>query len=396
MKYITSESVTQGHPDKLCDQISDSILDAFLSGDPESHVAVECMVSNNLLVIAGEVTSSVSVDIAAVARKVMSDIGYTSQHIGIDAENCIVVTNIHQQSSDIMRGVKKASDVLGAGDQGTVYGYACDETPDLLPLPTYLAHALTMQLDLLRKNGDLPFLLPDGKSQVTVLYDENHRPVHISDVVVSAQHKEDIDIYDLRNQLKEKVIAPVLSSWFLSDSTRYLINPTGRFVIGGPFGDTGLTGRKIIVDTYGGEIPHGGGAFSGKDATKVDRSAAYMARYIAKNIVAAGLAKRCQVSLSYAIGYQEPVAIDIETFKTSPVSREDLQIAVLKIFDLSPKGMIEELHLRKPIYRQTSAYGHFNNFNDFEWEKVDKQEKIKYVLKDMNKTNAVFFKRSHA
>lgn len=380
MNYLTSESVTQGHPDKLCDQISDAILDEYLKGDPESHVAVECMVSKNLLVIAGEVTSLSIVDIEETARKVMLDVGYTSNDIGIDGSNCIVLTNLHQQSPDINQGVSQSSGIIGAGDQGTVYGYATNETSDLMPLSIYLAHSLTRQLDLMRHMGRLPFLLPDGKAQVTILYDDHQLPLYISDVVISAQHTEEVTIQELRKQLKEKVIEPILPTRLLREETRYLINPTGRFVVGGPFGDTGLTGRKIVVDTYGGVIPHGGGAFSGKDGTKVDRSGAYMARYVAKNIVSAGIAKRCQVALSYAIGYEEPVAIDIETFGTSSISEDLLKLAVLQLFDLSPKGIITELRLRTPIFKSTSVYGHFRNSNEFEWEKDNKSEQLKLIL----------------
>lgn len=384
MNYFTSESVTQGHPDKLCDQISDHLLDAFLIGDPQSHVAIECMISNNLLVIAGEVTSKSKVDVEAVARKVLFDVGYTSQQIGIDAEKCIVLTNIHQQSPDINQGVSQTTGEIGAGDQGSVYGYACDETADLMPLPIQLAHELTKRLDTMRQNGTLPFLLPDGKAQVTVLYDENRQPFMISDVVISAQHKEEFSIEELRSHLKTQIIQPVLPSRLLSTKTRYLINPTGRFVIGGPFGDTGLTGRKIVVDTYGGMIPHGGGAFSGKDGTKVDRSGAYMARYIAKNIVAAGLARRCQIALSYAIGYEEPVALDLETFGTNVVSKAILKIAILKTFDLSPKSMIEILHLDQPVFKHTSVYGHFNRFGGFAWEKIDRVAELKLFVKHLS------------
>lgn len=381
MNYVTSESVTQGHPDKLCDQISDHLLDAFLASDLHAHVAVECMISNHLLVIAGEVTSRSIVDVEAVARKVLHEVGYTSQQIGIDAEKCIILTNLHQQSPDINQGVSQANGLLGAGDQGTVYGYACNETQDLMPLPIYLAHELTHRLDTLRQTGELPFLRPDGKAQVTVLYDEQRQPLRISDVVVSAQHNEEILMDDLRSHLKTKIIHPVLPPRLLTEETRYLINPTGRFVVGGPFGDTGLTGRKIVVDTYGGIIPHGGGAFSGKDGTKVDRSGAYMARYIAKNIVAAGLAKRCQIALSYAIGYEEPVAIDLETFGTNAVSESDLKIAVLKTFDLSPKGMIETLQLDKPVFKQTAVYGHFNRFGNFTWEQADRVNELRRLVK---------------
>ncbi|MBO1305644.1 methionine adenosyltransferase [Enterococcus sp. 669A] len=384
MNYLTSESVTKGHPDKLCDQISDRILDAFLTGDPESRVAVECMISNNLLVIAGEVTSSAQVDIEAVARTLLQEVGYTSNVIGIDAKNCIVLTNLHQQSPDISQGVDQAAGSIGAGDQGSVYGYACNETVDFMPLPIHLAHALTRKLDTARQSSELPFLLPDGKAQVTILYNEKQQAIQISDVVLSTQHIEEITVEELRNQVREKIIAPVLPAKLLNEKTRYLINPTGRFVIGGPFGDTGLTGRKIIVDTYGGVIPHGGGAFSGKDGTKVDRSGAYMARYIAKNIVAAGFCQRCQIALSYAIGYQEPVAIDIKTFGTSCLPEELLKIAVLKTFDLSPRGMIDTLQLKTPLFKQTSVYGHFNNLSAFPWEKLDKVETIKRFVKEFS------------
>lgn len=381
MKIVTSESVTEGHPDKLCDQISDSILDAYLKEDPEAHVAIECMISKNLLLIAGEVKSSVKIQVEPIARNILMNVGYTSNEIGIDAQKCIVLTNVNQQSTDIDLGVAKASGEVGAGDQGSMYGYACSETDAYLPLSIYLAHSLVKKLDELRHSQAIPFLLPDGKAQVSVAYDEFDKPIKITDIVLSAQHTEETPIEKVREVLLEKVIRTTVDASLIDSTTRFLINPTGRFVIGGPLGDTGLTGRKIVVDTYGGVIPHGGGAFSGKDCTKVDRSASYMARYIAKNIVAAGLAQRCQVCLSYAIGYSSPVALDIDTFGTESVSSDLLKILVLKIFDLSPKGIIEMLSLNTPVFKQTSVYGHFNSNTNFSWEKIDQVKSLIYQMK---------------
>lgn len=381
MKIVTSESVTEGHPDKLCDQISDSILDAYLKEDPEAHVAIECMISKNLLLIAGEVKSSVKIQVEPIARNILMNVGYTSNEIGIDAQKCIVLTNVNQQSTDIDLGVAKESGEVGAGDQGSMYGYACSETDAYLPLSIYLAHSLVKKLDELRHSKAIPFLLPDGKAQVSVAYDEFDKPIKITDIVLSAQHTEETPIEKVREVLLEKVIKTTVDASLIDSTTRFLINPTGRFVIGGPLGDTGLTGRKIVVDTYGGVIPHGGGAFSGKDCTKVDRSASYMARYIAKNIVAAGLAQRCQVCLSYAIGYSSPVALDIDTFGTESVSSDLLKILVLKIFDLSPKGIIEMLSLNTPVFKQTSVYGHFNSNTNFSWEKIDQVKSLIYKIK---------------
>jgi len=373
---ITSESVTEGHPDKLCDQISDRILDAYLKEDPYALVAVECMISNHLLVIAGEVKSTAVISVEDVARKVLLEVGYRTSEIGIDGANCLIFKNIHEQSSDIHQGVVKrgARDDVGAGDQGMMYGFACTETEELMPLSISLAHKLAKQLEAVRKKGNMLYLLPDGKAQVAVEYDENFQPLRIDEVVVSTQHKAGVNLDVLRESVEKYVIHPVLEGHLRDENTRIYVNPIGRFVLGGPFADTGLTGRKIIVDTYGGVIPHGGGAFSGKDGTKVDRSGAYMARYVAKNIVAAGLATRCQVALSYVIGSREPSAVVIDTFGTEKMEVNLLHAIVRKVFDFSPKEIINTLDLRQPLFSQTSVYGHFKDDGDLPWERADKAE----------------------
>ena len=369
---LTSESVTEGHPDKLCDQISDRILDAYLTEDPYALVAVECMISKNLLLIAGEVKSTASIVVEKIARAVLLEVGYTSADVGIDGINCLIIKNIHEQSEDIRQGVLKGNEKIGAGDQGIMYGFACRETEEFMPLSITLAHRLAKQLAKVRKNYILPFLLPDGKAQVTVEYDEQWNPLRIDEVIISAQHKPDVSMATLREGISKHVVDVVLADSKRDNLTRVFINPIGQFVLGGPYADTGLTGRKIIVDTYGGVIPHGGGAFSGKDATKVDRSAAYMARYVAKNIVAANFAKRCQVALSYMIGSSEPSAITINTFGTECIDLALIYDIVEEVFDFSPKAIIETLALRQPIFRKTSVYGHFKNDECLPWERVDK------------------------
>ena len=366
---FTSESVTEGHPDKIADQISDAILDACLEQDPYSRVAAETLTATGLVVIAGEITTKAYVDFQTLVRGVVASIGYDNALYGFDSNTCAVISSINRQSGDIAQGV----DTGGAGDQGMMFGYASNETPELMPAPISLAHKLTRQLSKMRKNGKLPYLRPDGKSQVTVEYDEAGKPVRIDAVVISTQHAEQVGNDELRADIQKHVIQAVLPSAWLDENTKYHINPTGRFVIGGPMGDTGLTGRKIIVDTYGGAGRHGGGAFSGKDPTKVDRSAAYVARYIAKNIVAAKLADRCEVQLAYAIGVAEPVSVLVETFGTGKVPSRTLTELVRKNFSLTPKGIIESLNLRRPIYQKTAAYGHFGrNEPDFTWEATDK------------------------
>ena len=366
---FTSESVTEGHPDKIADQISDAILDACLSEDPYSRVACETLTATGLVVIAGEITTKAYVDFQSLVRGVVASIGYNNALYGFDSNTCAVISSINKQSGDIAMGV----DTGGAGDQGMMFGFATNENENLMPTPIYLAHKLCEQLTEVRKNGTLPYLRPDGKSQVTVEYDENHKPVRIDAVVISTQHAETVANEDLRADILKHVIQATLPAEMLDENTKYHINPTGRFVIGGPMGDTGLTGRKIIVDTYGGMGRHGGGAFSGKDPTKVDRSACYMARYIAKNIVAAGLADRCEVQLAYAIGVAEPVSVLIDTFGTAKVDENKISDLVRKNFKLTPKGIIESLNLRRPIYRKTAAYGHFGrNDADFTWEATDK------------------------
>jgi S-adenosylmethionine synthetase len=366
---FTSESVTEGHPDKIADQISDAILDACLEQDPYSRVAAETLTATGLVVIAGEITTKAYVDFQTLVRGVVASIGYDNALYGFDSNTCAVISSINRQSGDIAQGV----DTGGAGDQGMMFGYATNETPELMPAAISLAHKLTRRLSEVRKNGKLSYLRPDGKSQVTVEYDEAGKPVRIDAVVISTQHAEQVGNDELRADIQKHVIQAVLPSAWLDENTKYHINPTGRFVIGGPMGDTGLTGRKIIVDTYGGAGRHGGGAFSGKDPTKVDRSAAYVARYIAKNIVAAKLADRCEVQLAYAIGVAEPVSVLVETFGTGKVPSRTLTELVRKNFSLTPKGIIESLNLRRPIYQKTAAYGHFGrNEPDFTWEATDK------------------------
>jgi S-adenosylmethionine synthetase len=371
---FTSESVTEGHPDKIADQISDAILDACLAQDPFSRVAAETLTATGLVVIAGEITTKAYVDFQSLVRGVVASIGYDNALYGFDSNTCAVISSINKQSGDIAMGV----DTGGAGDQGMMFGYASDENAELMPTPIALAHKLSQKLTEVRKSGLLSYLRPDGKSQVTVEYDKEMNPVRVDAVVISTQHSENISTDDLRADILKHVIQATLPSKLLDADTKYHINPTGRFVIGGPMGDTGLTGRKIIVDTYGGMGRHGGGAFSGKDPTKVDRSAAYMARYIAKNIVAAGLAKRCEVQLAYAIGVAEPVSVLVETFGTGTVDSATLQKIVRANFKLTPKGIIESLNLRRPIYRKTAAYGHFGRADkDFTWEATDKAQALK-------------------
>ncbi len=374
---FTSESVTEGHPDKIADQISDAILDACLAQDPYSRVACETLTATGLVVIAGEITTKAYVDFQTLVRGVVNDIGYNDAGYGFDSNTCAVISSINKQSGDIAMGV----DTGGAGDQGMMFGFATDETEELMPLPISLAHKLTRRLSEVRKNGQLPYLRPDGKSQVTVEYDAQGKPVRVDAVVISTQHAEEVATDTLRADVLKDVIQMVVPAHLLDADTKYHINPTGRFVIGGPMGDTGLTGRKIIVDTYGGMGRHGGGAFSGKDPTKVDRSAAYMARYIAKNIVAAGLAERCEVQLAYAIGVAEPVSVLVDTFGTGSVPSRELERLVREHFQLTPKGIIESLDLRKPIYRQTAAYGHFGRSgDDFGWERTDKAALLREAL----------------
>lgn len=374
-RLFTSESVSEGHPDKMCDQISDAILDALLKGDPKSRVACETSITTGTIFIAGEVTSESYVDIPGLAREVVKDIGYTNAETGFDYKTCGVLTAIQQQSPDIAMGV----DTGGAGDQGMMFGYATDETAELMPLPISLSHKLVHYLAEVRKKGEISYLRPDSKSQVTVEYDENNQPLRVDAVVISTQHDADATLDQIKQDVTEKVIKKVIPGDLMDSETKIFINPTGRFEIGGPHGDSGLTGRKIIVDTYGGMGRHGGGAFSGKDPSKVDRSAAYFTRYVAKNIVAAGIAKRCEIQVSYAIGVVEPVSIRVDTFGTSSVSEEEITKAVRETFDFTPKGIIEKLDLLKPVYRPTAAYGHFGR-SEFSWEKTDMVEELKKKL----------------
>lgn len=376
-KLFTSESVTEGHPDKICDQISDAILDALLEKDPNSRVACEVTASTGLVHIMGEITTEGYVDFQKVVRDVVRDIGYTRAKYGFDADTCAVLSNVDEQSPDIAMGVNPG----GAGDQGMMFGFACDETPEYMPMPIALAHRITRKLSECRRSGQLSWLRPDGKSQVTVEYDENDRPVRVDTVVVSTQHAPEIEHDELSREIIEKVIKTSVPAELMDEQTRFLINPTGKFVIGGPMGDSGLTGRKIIVDTYGGYARHGGGAFSGKDCTKVDRSAAYAARYVAKNIVAAGLADKCEIQLSYAIGVAHPTSIMVDTFGTGKLSDEKLVAVVRENFDLRPAGIIKMLDLRRPIYKQTAAYGHFGRTDlDLPWERLDRVETLKKYL----------------
>ena len=387
---FTSESVTEGHPDKICDQISDAVLDAILAQDPQGRVACETTACTGLIHVMGEITTKCYVDIDKIAREVVRDIGYDRGKYGFDCDTCGVITSIDEQSADIALGVDKSLEDKnggdaqlgeGAGDQGMMFGYACDETPELMPLPLSLAQKLCKQMTLVRKTGLVPYMRPDGKSQVTVEYDENNCPVRVDTVVISTQHNPDVTLEQIRSDMLEQVIKVVIPASLLDENTKYYVNPTGRFVKGGPAADAGLTGRKIIVDTYGGSAPHGGGCFSGKDPTKVDRSAAYAARWVAKNVVAAGLARRCQVELAYAIGVAQPVSILVDTFGTGTVSDDKLEAAVRKVFDLRPAAIIRDLDLRKPIYRQLAAYGHMGREDlGVSWEKTDRVEALKAAV----------------
>ena len=385
--YFTSESVTEGHPDKMADQISDAILDAILAQDPEGRVACETLVTTGQVHVVGEISTKCYVDIPHIIRKTIKDIGYTRAKYGFDAETCGILVSLDEQSPDIAQGVNQAlearegemdaADAIGAGDQGMMFGYATNETPEYMPLPIALAHRLARRLAEVRKNGTLPYLRPDGKTQVTILY-EDGKPVAVDTIVISTQHDEDVALATIRKDLIEQVIKAVVPADLLSDKTRIFVNPTGKFVIGGPQGDSGLTGRKIIVDTYGGWARHGGGAFSGKDPTKVDRSAAYAARYVAKNIVAAGLADRCEIQLAYAIGVAYPVSVMVDTFGTNKVPEETIEALAKKHFDLRPAGIIKMLDLRRPIYKQTAAYGHFGRTDvDLPWEHTDKADVLR-------------------
>jgi len=393
-RLFTSESVTEGHPDKICDQISDAILDEILKNDPTARVACETTCTTGIVSIMGEITTNCYVDFPKVAREVVLDIGYDRAKYGFDGTTCAVVTAIDEQSPDIAQGVNSgfenreqggndSGNSTGAGDQGMMFGYACDETPELMPLPISLAHKMAKKLTEVRKEGTLDYLRPDGKTQVTVEYDGD-KVVRVDTVVVSSQHSPDVDIEKLREDIKREVILPTINASLIDENTKFFINPTGRFVVGGPNGDSGLTGRKIIVDTYGGYSRHGGGAFSGKDPTKVDRSAAYAARYVAKNIVAAGLAKKCEVQLAYAIGVAHPVSIMVDTFGTGTVAEEKIEAAVRKVFDLRPYAIIKNLDLRKPIYRNLAAYGHMGREDlGVAWEKLDKVDALKKAIEEL-------------
>ena len=387
-KLFTSESVTEGHPDKVCDQIADAILDDILEKDKNAHVACEVCATTGVVFVMGEITADCYSDIAKIARDVIRDIGYDSSDLGFDYNTCSVLTAINEQSPDIAMGVNSAQeydgdiiDKTGAGDQGMMFGYACDETPELMPLPIVLAHALTKKLTEVRKDGTLDYLRPDGKSQVTVEY-EDGVPKRVDTVVISAQHNPDVTQDRIRKDVIEKVIKTTIPDNLIDDDTKIYVNPTGRFVIGGPHGDSGLTGRKIIVDTYGGYCPHGGGALSGKDPTKVDRSALYMARYVCKNVVASGLAKKCEIEVAYAIGRAHPVSVYLNTFGTGKVSDDILTKAVLKVFDFRPLAIINNLDLRKPVYRKVANYGHLGR-NDVTWEKTDKTEELKKAVAEI-------------
>lgn len=389
-RLFTSESVTEGHPDKICDQISDAVLDALLEQDPMSRVACETAITTGLVLVMGEITTEGYVDIQKIARDTIREIGYDRSEYGFDANTCGVIVALDEQSKDIALGVDTALEIkenstqdeelskIGAGDQGMMFGYATNETEEYMPYPISLAHKLTKQLTKVRKEGILKYLRPDGKSQVTVEYDEDGKPIHLNAVVLSTQHDEEVSIEQLRKEVKQYVLDPVLPKELIDEKTKFFINPTGRFVIGGPNGDSGLTGRKIIVDTYGGYARHGGGAFSGKDCTKVDRSASYAARYVAKNLVAAGLCDRCEIQLSYAIGVAEPTSIMLDTFGTGRIPEDELVTIVRKHFDLRPAGIIKMLDLRKPIYKQTAAYGHFGRLDlNLPWERLDKVDELK-------------------
>jgi len=392
-RFFTSESVTEGHPDKICDQISDAILDALIQQDPNSRVACETSATTGLVLVMGEITTSAYVDIQKIARETIREIGYDRAKYGFDCDTCGIIVAIDEQSADIAMGVNKALEArenqmsdeeleaIGAGDQGLMFGYATTETPELMPYPISMAHKLALQLTKVRKDGTLPYLRPDGKTQVTVEYDEEGRPFRIDAVVLSTQHSEEVTQEQIHEDIRKYVFDPILPKEMLDEKTKYYINPTGRFVIGGPQGDAGLTGRKIIVDTYGGYARHGGGAFSGKDPTKVDRSACYAARYVAKNIVAAGLAEKCEIQLSYAIGVAQPTSVMVDTFGTGKLSDQKLTEIVRENFDLRPAGIIKMLDLRRPIYKQTAAYGHFGRTDvDLPWEKTDMVEKLKSYL----------------